>query len=39
MKMLFRIAAQTNFQSLLPAVCEQWSAEALLKLNVDFWNF
>ena len=29
-----------NFQSQLPAVCEQWSAEGLLKLNVDLgiWN-
>ena len=32
--MLLRIAAQT-FTLKLPAVCEQWTAERLPKLNVD----
>ena len=35
MKMLLRIAAQTFNLNYQPAVCEQWSAEGLLKLNVD----
>ena len=38
MKMLrcFAKHSDANFQSKLHAVCDQWSAEGLLKLNVDF---